>query len=72
MFIDAEFAMAVLAALSIPLVIVASLIVMANTSVRTRTRGSRFRLIGRRPFRGIRLRSRPPLPLVVRRPPMDR
>jgi hypothetical protein len=66
-FVDAEFAVAVLAALSIPLVIVARLIVTASTSEASRARLGRFRLLARRPLRNLGLRSRRPAPVSARR-----
>ena len=57
-FIDVESAVAVLAALSIPLVIAARLVVMASTSEASRARFGRFRGLARRRLRGISLRNR--------------
>jgi hypothetical protein len=70
--IDAEFAVAVLAALSIPLVIAASVVVMVNTSEASRARLGRFRLLAGRPLRSISPRNRRPLPALARRQPLGR
>lgn len=66
-FIDLESAVAVLAALSIPLVIAARLVVTASTSEASRARLGRFRLLARRPLRKLGLRSRRPAPAIARR-----
>jgi hypothetical protein len=65
-FIDAEFVAAVAAALSIPLVIAVSAVLVARKS-HVEPRRRRGTWLPRRPFRGSGLRSRRP-PLAQARP----